>query len=77
MAHCGYEATAVTDALRHPLKALRVAARPIETDGPMAPEIPLAHQRPAEYLFEHIVRSEVDKAPRKPERRSDKQNDAA
>ena len=42
MAHCGYEATAVTDALVHPLKALRVGARPRSaTEGPMAPEIPL------------------------------------
>jgi hopanoid biosynthesis associated radical SAM protein HpnH len=77
MAHCGYEATAVTDAIRHPIKALRVASRPIRTDGPMAPEIPLEHQRPAEYVFEHMVRSEVDKAPQKGGCHSDERNHAA
>jgi hypothetical protein len=55
MAHCGYEATAVTDAVRHPLKALRTALRPIDTERPMAPEISLEHQRPAEYVFERLV----------------------
>ena len=32
MAHCGYEATAVADAVRHPLKALLASLRPIETE---------------------------------------------
>jgi len=35
MAHCGYEPTAVDDALAHPIKALRVALRGPRTDGPM------------------------------------------
>ena len=56
MAHCGYEATAVTDALKHPLKALRVARSKFRTDGPMAPEIPLEHQRPAVHVFEQLVK---------------------
>jgi hopanoid biosynthesis associated radical SAM protein HpnH len=56
MAHCGYEATAVSDAVKHPLKALRTALRPFRTDGPMAPEIPLEHQRPAEHVFEQLVK---------------------
>jgi len=47
MVHSGYEATAVSDAVRHPLKALRVASRGIVTEGPMAPEIPLDGQRRA------------------------------
>ena len=55
MAHCGYEATAVTDAVIHPLKALRAALRPNETEREMATEIPLEHQRPAEYVFERLV----------------------
>lgn len=38
MAHCGYEPTAVNDALRHPLKALHVALRGPRTQGPLAPE---------------------------------------
>ncbi len=37
MAHCGYEASAVSDAMKHPLKALRVLWRGPTTDGPFAP----------------------------------------
>ena len=37
MAHCGYEATAVNDTMRHPLKALGVFLRGPKTDGPFAP----------------------------------------
>jgi len=55
MVHCGYEATAVKDAVAHPLKALKVALRGVRTDGPMAPEIPLDKQRPAEYVFSRHV----------------------
>ena len=40
MAHCGFEGTAVNDAFRHPLKALRVALRGPRLTGPMAPELP-------------------------------------
>lgn len=39
MAHCGYEGTAVADAVRHPLKALAVSLGGPRTEGPMAPEI--------------------------------------
>jgi hypothetical protein len=35
MAHCGYEATAVSDTLAHPLKALGAAIRGPKVDGPM------------------------------------------
>ncbi len=38
MVHCGFEPTAVNDAVAHPLKALRVALRGPRTDGPMAPD---------------------------------------
>ena len=40
MAHCGYEATAVNDAIKHPLKALRLAINGVQTQGPMAPDLP-------------------------------------
>jgi hopanoid biosynthesis associated radical SAM protein HpnH len=40
MAHCGFEPTAVNDALAHPLKALRVAWRGPRSEGTMAPEPP-------------------------------------
>jgi hopanoid biosynthesis associated radical SAM protein HpnH len=55
MVHCGYEATAVKDAIAHPLKALAVSLRGVKTDGAMAPEIPLDRQRPAEYVFSRHV----------------------
>ncbi len=55
MVHSGYEATAVVDAVRHPLKAARVALAGVRTEGEMAPEIPLDRQRPAEYgLSRHV-----------------------
>lgn len=56
MVHCGYEPTAVTDTIRHPFKALMAALRGPRTDGPMAPEIALDTQRPAEYVFDGLVK---------------------
>ncbi len=56
MVHCGYEATAVDDIFAHPWKALKVAVLGPDTDGPMAPEIPLDGQRPAEYVFDDMVK---------------------
>ncbi len=55
MVHCGYEATAVADAVHHPLKALKVSLTGVATSGPMAPEIPLAQQRPAQFVFSRHV----------------------
>ncbi len=55
MVHSGYEATAVMDAVRNPLKAMRVAMRGPRTEGPMAPEISLENQRPAEFVFRRHV----------------------
>jgi hypothetical protein len=37
MTHCGFEGTAATDAIRHPLKMMKVARKGVKTDGPMAP----------------------------------------
>ncbi len=55
MVHSGFEATAVADVMRHPLKALGVSLRGVNTSKPMAPEIPLDKQRPAEYVFSRHV----------------------
>jgi hopanoid biosynthesis associated radical SAM protein HpnH len=55
MVHCGYEATAVEDAFKHPWRALGVALGGIRVEGPMAPDIPLDRQRPAEYVFSRHV----------------------
>jgi hopanoid biosynthesis associated radical SAM protein HpnH len=55
MVHSGYEATAVMDSVKHPLKALRVAINGVTTEGEMVPEISLENQRPAEYVFSRHV----------------------
>jgi len=47
MAHCGYEGTAVSDALAHPLKALAVALRGPRLTGPMAPDPPVLYAQDA------------------------------
>jgi hopanoid biosynthesis associated radical SAM protein HpnH len=59
MVHSGYEATAVVDAVKHPLKALRVALKGVTTEGDWAEEIPLDDQRPAEYVFSRHVEEAV------------------
>src|SRR6202140_875248 len=55
MAHCGYEPTAAAATLAHPFEALRVALLGVRTEGAMAPEISLARQRPAQYVFSRHV----------------------
>ncbi len=45
MAHCGYEGTAVSDALAHPFKALSVALRGPRLSGPMAADPPVVYDR--------------------------------
>jgi hopanoid biosynthesis associated radical SAM protein HpnH len=59
MVHSGYEATAVMDAVKNPLKALKVAVMGVTTEGDMAPEISLDNQRPAEFVFSHHVETAV------------------
>jgi hopanoid biosynthesis associated radical SAM protein HpnH len=66
MVHSGYEATAVMDAVRHPLKVLQVALRGPRTEGEMAPEISLEHQRPAEYVFRRHVDEKMEELRRQP-----------
>jgi hopanoid biosynthesis associated radical SAM protein HpnH len=61
MVHSGYEATAVMDSVKHPLKAAVVAMRGPRTDGAMAPEIPLHNQRPAEYVFSRHVEQAMER----------------
>jgi hopanoid biosynthesis associated radical SAM protein HpnH len=59
MAHCGYEATAANAAIANPFSALKVAITGVRTEGPMAPEIPLENQRPAQYVFSEMVQSRL------------------
>jgi hypothetical protein len=60
MVHSGYEATAVVDSVRHPLKAAMASLRRVRTEGEMAPEIALDGQRPAEYVFSRHVEEAME-----------------
>jgi hopanoid biosynthesis associated radical SAM protein HpnH len=59
MVHSGFEASAVMDAVRKPWKAAKVALAGVKTEGPMAPDIPLDGQRPAEYVFSRHVEQKL------------------
>ena len=61
MVHCGFEGSAVTDSIKHPLKALKVAISGIRTEGEMAPEISLDKARPAQYVFSKHVETALAK----------------
>ena len=61
MVHSGYEATAVAEAVRKPWELLKVERKGVRTSGPMAPEIPLDRQRPAEYVFSRHVEQAMAK----------------
>lgn len=61
MAHCGYEPTAADAAVRNVFEAAKVAIMGPRTSGPMAPEISLAKQRPAEYVHARHVDSMLAK----------------
>jgi hopanoid biosynthesis associated radical SAM protein HpnH len=55
MVHSGFEASAVKDTVARPWKAAWVALRGVRTEGPMAPDVPLDKQRPAQYVFDANV----------------------
>jgi hopanoid biosynthesis associated radical SAM protein HpnH len=59
MVHSGYESTAVMDAVKSPLKTLKIAMRGPKLEGDMAPEIDLSQQRPAEYVFSRHVQEKL------------------
>jgi hopanoid biosynthesis associated radical SAM protein HpnH len=59
MVHSGYEASAVAETVRKPWRAAAQALRGIRTEGPMAPDISLDKQRPAEYVFSRHVETAV------------------
>ena len=65
MVHSGYEASAVQDAVAHPLKAMGVALRGPKTEGPMVPDIRLDRQRPAQYVFSQHVEQKLDEIRRR------------
>lgn len=59
MAHCGYEPTAAQAAFDNPLKAAWLAIKGVRTSGPLAPEISLKNQRPAQYIFAEQVQKKL------------------
>ena len=59
MVHSGFEGTAVADTIKRPLKAWAVARQGVTVSGPMAPDVPLDKQRPAEYVFARHVEQAV------------------
>lgn len=59
MVHSGFEATAVVDSVKRPWKMAKLAIQGIRTEGPMAADIPLDHQRPAEYVFSSHVQKKL------------------
>ena len=77
MVHCGYEATAVGDTMKHPLKALRVFLRGVETEAEMVPEIPLEGARPAEQFHDANVAEVVSELAAKPKVRPAEHSHAA
>jgi hopanoid biosynthesis associated radical SAM protein HpnH len=74
MVHSGFEATAVNDSISRPWKLLQLR-NGVKTEGPMAPEVDMSKQRPAQYVFSrHVqeklaeIRAEKAKPPAKPKR---------
>jgi hopanoid biosynthesis associated radical SAM protein HpnH len=61
MTHCGFEGTAATDAIRHPLKMFKVGRNGVATAGPMAPDVDLSAARPAEDSYSSHVELELAK----------------
>ncbi len=61
MVHSGFEATAVAETVRHPARALAQVMRGVRTEGPMAPDISLDGQRPAEFVFSRHVETALQR----------------
>jgi hopanoid biosynthesis associated radical SAM protein HpnH len=59
MVHSGFEATAVADTVKHPLKAAMVTVLGVNTTRPMKKDIPLDRQRPADYVFSAHVQDKL------------------
>ncbi len=51
MVHSGFEATAVMDTVKHPIKAAMVTLRGVNTTKPMVKDISLDNQPPADFVF--------------------------
>ena len=60
MVHCGFEGTAATDSIRHPLKMFQIGRKGVRTEGPMAPDIDLSNARPAQDVHSSHVERELE-----------------
>ena len=65
MVHCGYEATAVNDTFKHPLKALSVFLKGPKTYGEMAPELPVLYNDNEIFEPKLVMTNEISKNSRK------------
>ena len=73
MVHCGFEATAAIDAFSKPWKMVGAMLKGPKTSGPMAPEIDLSKQRPADYVFsQHVEKAMAELAHEPPPARGAK-----
>jgi hypothetical protein len=45
--------------MKHPLSAAMIGLFGVKTDGPMAPEIDMSQQRPAQYIFDGQVQQRL------------------
>lgn len=61
MVHCGFEGTAATDSIKHPLKMMAIGRKGVRTEGPMAPDIDLSNARPAQDTFSNHVEKELER----------------
>lgn len=59
MVHSGFEATAVMDTVKHPIKAYKIWKQGFETKKPMVEDIDISKARPADFVFEKIVSKEM------------------
>jgi hopanoid biosynthesis associated radical SAM protein HpnH len=59
MVHCGFEGTAVADSVKNPLKVMSISLSGIKTSGPMAKDIPVDNQRPADFVFSSHVEKKL------------------
>jgi len=64
MVHSGFEATAVKDTIRHPIKAAIVALKGVNTTRPMVEDISLADQRRAKDVFSLNVDAQLGRMSR-------------
>ncbi|MDB5415296.1 MAG: hopanoid biosynthesis associated radical protein HpnH, partial [Rubritepida sp.] len=63
-----FEATAAIDSITKPWKAIAAQIRGPRTEGPMAAEIDLTNQRPAEYVFSSHVQKAMGEMKHEPKR---------